>query len=79
MELILKLMDLDDIQRFDHQQRIHKKTVALMSRYTAGRGMGAGNKAHFLEIRHHVSNRGGAQIQARKIWRASEILPAGLR
>ena len=66
MELILQLMNLDDIQRFDHQQRIHKKTVALMSRYTAGRGVRAGNQTHFLEIRHYVSNRGRAEVQPGK-------------
>ena len=67
MELVLKLMDLNDIQRLYHQQRIHKKTIALVSRYAAGGGMGTGDKTHFLKVRHHISNSGGAQIKAREL------------
>ena len=64
MKLILELVDLDDVQRLDHQQRIHEESIALVRRYAAGGSMGAGDKTHFLKVSHYVSYGSGAQIKA---------------
>jgi hypothetical protein len=65
MKLVLELMQRVGFERLDHQQRIDKEAVAERRRDAARRSVRAGDVAQFLEVRHHVSDRGRRQVQPR--------------
>jgi hypothetical protein len=53
------------IERTQLQQRIDEEAVTLVGRHPAGGGMGRGDEAELLEIRHHVADRSRGKLQAR--------------
>ncbi len=46
------------------QHGVHKQAVAQRSRNAACRGVRAGNEAQLLQIRHHIADGGGRQLNA---------------
>src|ERR1700757_3697694 len=47
------------------QQRIDEEPVTLVGGHAPGGGVGRGDEAELLEIRHHVAHRGRGELQAR--------------
>src|SRR6266849_3927854 len=63
MKIDFELADLDAIELLYRKQGIDEETIATGGGNPSRRGMGARDKAEFLEVRQYVSDRGRAQIQ----------------
>src|SRR6266849_8790744 len=63
MKIDFELADLDAIELLYGKQGIDEETIAAGGGNPSRRGMGAGDKTEFLEVRQHVPDRGRAQIQ----------------
>src|SRR6185295_7406048 len=63
VELVLELMQLARVDLLHDQQRIDEEAIAERRRYAPGRGVGAGDETHFLQVGHHVADRGGRQVE----------------
>ena len=66
VELILELLYLRLVERFEREQRINEKPVSARGRDPAGRRVGARNEAHLLEIRHDVADARRTEVEPRK-------------
>jgi len=64
MKIDFELTDLDAVQLLDREQGIDEETIAAGGGNPSRGGMGACDKAELLEVGHHVSDRGRAQVQA---------------
>ena len=55
-QLLADLLMLNLFQRLDGQQGIDEQAVTLGRRHPSGRGMRAGDIAHFLQVGHHIAD-----------------------
>jgi hypothetical protein len=62
LELPFELVDLDGVERLDREQRVHEEPVAARRGHPAGRRMGTRDEAHLLEVRHHVADARGTEV-----------------
>ena len=65
IEIALKLVDFNEVQRLGGEQRVDEYPVAARRGYAAGRGVRAGDKAKILQVGHDVAYRRRGQIQTR--------------
>ncbi len=63
MKIVFELADLYAVELLYRKQGIDEETIAARSGDPSRRGMGARDKPEFLEVGHHVPDRGRAQIQ----------------
>src|SRR5258708_32730225 len=76
MKIVFELADLYAVELLYRKQGIDEETIAARSGDPSRRGMGARDKPEFLEVGHHVPDRGRAQIQtgaARQLARADRL------
>ena len=64
MQLAFEAVDFDLLQRLDFQQRVNEDAISAWSRDSARGGMGTGDEAEFLKVRHDIADCRRTEIES---------------